>query len=93
MWIMLRVRSFHLNHRIDGCTFVELGAVSFGGEGVSFGVSSCWRKTVRSESPFSCQEEVKPMRNARLIWLVFLIVVVLLYLYLYSPWAQVMPRF
>ena len=41
MWVMLRVRSFHLNHRIDGCTFVELGAVSFGGEDVSFGVSSC----------------------------------------------------
>jgi ABC-type uncharacterized transport system YnjBCD permease subunit len=33
------------------------------------------------------------MRNARVIWLVFLIVMALLYLYLSSPWAQVMPRF
>jgi hypothetical protein len=33
------------------------------------------------------------MRNARLIWLVFLIVMLLLYLYLYSPWASLLPRF
>ena len=38
-------------------------------------------------------EEVKQMRNARVIWVVFVIIMALLYLYLYSPWAQVLPRF
>ncbi len=33
------------------------------------------------------------MRNGRVIWLMFLIVLVLLYLYMYSPWASVLPRF
>lgn len=33
------------------------------------------------------------MRNGRLIWLIFVIIVVLLYLYLSSPWASVLPRF
>jgi hypothetical protein len=33
------------------------------------------------------------MRNERVILWVFLIVMALLYLYLYSPWAQGMPRF
>ena len=33
------------------------------------------------------------MRNERVILWVFLIVMALLYLYLYSPWASVLPRF
>ena len=33
------------------------------------------------------------MRNARLIWLIFVIVMILLYLYLYSPWVAMLPRF
>ncbi len=33
------------------------------------------------------------MRNGRVIWVVFVIVMALLYLYLYSPWASVLPRF
>jgi hypothetical protein len=33
------------------------------------------------------------MRNGHLIWVVFVIVVVLLYLYMFSPWVQLLPRF
>ena len=33
------------------------------------------------------------MRNGRLIWLIFVIVMILLYMYLYSPWAAMLPRF
>ena len=33
------------------------------------------------------------MRSGRLIWLIFVIVMALLYLYLYSPWVAMLPRF
>jgi len=39
------------------------------------------------------EEEVKRVRNGHLIWVVFVIVVVLLYLYMFSPWAPFLPRF
>jgi len=33
------------------------------------------------------------MRIGRVIWQVYLIVMALLYLYMYSPWTAVLPRF
>lgn len=33
------------------------------------------------------------MRNGHLIWVVFVVVVVLLYLYMFAPFAMDMPRF
>jgi hypothetical protein len=33
------------------------------------------------------------MRNGHLIWVVFVLVLALLYLYMFSPWAQLLPRF